>query len=104
MESAFADSLTDVASVPYALRRKLMVPIQKMGLTQTPKFEWAAQATRLCRPATGRMEWEGRWHWKQPQWEVLAFSLFRAAGRRSAQASGLCYPSEGATATSEALL
>ena len=22
--------------------------------------EWVAQATRLCRPATGRTEWEGR--------------------------------------------
>ena len=63
-----------------------------MNVTRTPKLKWVARATRLCRPATGRTEGEGRWHWQPTHEEVRALSPFRAAGRRSAQASGLCYP------------
>ena len=61
--------------------------------TRTPKSVWVAQATRLCRPATGRTEWERRWLWKPAREKVLeALSPLQAARRRPAQASGLCYP------------
>jgi len=51
-----------------------------------------AQATRLSRPATGRTEWKERPHWKQTFRNIRPLSSLRATGRRSGQASGLCYP------------
>ncbi len=58
------------------------------------RHEWVAQATRLSRSATGRTEWKGRYYWKGTPEKVRVPSQFRTASRRSAQAGGLCYPTD----------
>ena len=68
------------------------VPFTRLASTRTARVEWVAQATRLCRPATGRTAGEGGWHWNQAPGKVHPLSPFRAAGRRPAQASGLGSP------------
>ena len=44
---------------------------------------WGAQATRLCRPATRRKEWQQRF---EPMWTAFSYAL-RASGRRVADRS-----------------
>ena len=65
-------------------------------LTRIPKCERVAQATRLCRRATGPTEGKGcrSCHIRTiPGGHPLPF---RAASRLAAQAGRLCYPSAAA--------
>src|SRR5690606_6135602 len=52
---------------------------------------WVAQATRLCRPATGRTEWKELTLFRNSQCVSISLT-FRAASRRSAQAGRLFHP------------
>src|SRR5712692_2892645 len=54
--------------------------------------KWVARATRPCRSATRRPEERGALFQKACLYWLQACSPFRPAGRRAAQASGLCYP------------
>ena len=78
-----------------------LLPPHPGPLPQSVSEKWVARATRLCRSATRRpaRAWlrraKGRSHW-------LAMPFpFRPASRRTAQASGLCYPKSNSQTRSQ---